>query len=666
MSHAAVASGPYPQTTPQQAASIQPGSITYTTTVGADGQVVYHPFKAVAASYQTPTGVVNGIQWIPAEATSVLPANATPADSNFASSFGRRTDSDRWRDEEYRRRKDDASRGSNRYDRDRYEDDEYYQRQREREEREREDREYRRPRDERDRDRERRTSGYGRIPGEYDKYATADLERRMADLDLERRERDRERELRERERERERDREYDRDRARPRRGSVYGGERPSSTYQTAPGGNYPSTYSTTSTSGTYTAAPGGNYPPPSPRPVSPYRNPAAPPRPASPYHAAPIAPRPVSPYQVGAVPRAASPFQAAAMQRAASPYGGGGIQRAASPYGGGGIQRAASPYGAGAIPRAASPYGGPRAASPYHGALPPRAASPYHGASAASSIYPAGHVLEGQPVRSTSSPYAPPVNLYANPNAPVGGYGAQAPYGTAYAGSGISSHASPRIGAAPLDPAITQPQAMLTVPEGFNRPPNRAQPYTQFEMIKVSDLDELLEGMPRMPAVLMPHDVYHEDWIRLMTDLSMAWAGTMPVPQYSTDGRPPKRSTLTADMIDLWNASFFLPRGVEMILYKGRERRSGRYAGTVDMHLPGFDRVDVSSPSESDDSEDEYDDRDRYRYGGAYGRSDGDARARRERKQERKKRKMEKKIRKRTKELERSYAIYLQCVPPTE
>ena len=146
----------------------------------------------------------------------------------------------------------------------------------------------------------------------------------------------------------------------------------------------------------------------------------------------------------------------------------------------------------------------------------------------------------------------------------------------------------------------------------------------------------------------------------------MAWAGTMPVPQYSTDGRPPKRSTLTADMIDLWNASFFLPRGVEMILYKGRERRSGRYAGTVDMHLPGFDRVDVSSPSESDDSEDEYDDRDRYRYGGAYGRSDGDARARRERKQERKKRKMEKKIRKRTKELERSYAIYLQCVPPTE
>ena len=28
-----------------QPGPIQPGSITYTTTVGADGQVVYHPFK---------------------------------------------------------------------------------------------------------------------------------------------------------------------------------------------------------------------------------------------------------------------------------------------------------------------------------------------------------------------------------------------------------------------------------------------------------------------------------------------------------------------------------------------------------------------------------------------------------------------------------------------
>jgi hypothetical protein len=30
-------------------------------------------------SYQTPQGVVHGIQWVPAEATQILPAGARPA-----------------------------------------------------------------------------------------------------------------------------------------------------------------------------------------------------------------------------------------------------------------------------------------------------------------------------------------------------------------------------------------------------------------------------------------------------------------------------------------------------------------------------------------------------------------------------------------------------------
>ena len=39
---------PFPQTTPQQAATIQPGPvITYTTTTAPDGRFVYHPFKCV-------------------------------------------------------------------------------------------------------------------------------------------------------------------------------------------------------------------------------------------------------------------------------------------------------------------------------------------------------------------------------------------------------------------------------------------------------------------------------------------------------------------------------------------------------------------------------------------------------------------------------------------
>ena len=49
MGHASPYGGttPFPQMTLQQAATIQPGAITYTTTTGPDGQVVYHPFKCV-------------------------------------------------------------------------------------------------------------------------------------------------------------------------------------------------------------------------------------------------------------------------------------------------------------------------------------------------------------------------------------------------------------------------------------------------------------------------------------------------------------------------------------------------------------------------------------------------------------------------------------------
>ncbi|KAH9850085.1 hypothetical protein C2E23DRAFT_887794 [Lenzites betulinus] len=682
MGHA-TPSGPYPNTTPQQASSIQPGSITYTTTTGADGRTIYHPFRAVPASYTTATGVVQGIQWIPAEATSVMPINATPAAADFSSNYNRGGQDGRYgqRDDDYRRR-NDGSRNSV-YDRDRrdqYEDDDYYGRDRDRVDRG---------------DRDRRSSTYG--AGGYDKYDTADIERRMRDVDLDRRDRDFERER-------------DRDRtARSRRNSVYGGaDRPTSTYQPATGGNYSSTGAYTSPGSTYAPAPGGAYPssasyhPPSPRPGnvlpragSPYRAAGALPRPSSPYQV-PIAPRPVSPYQAGAVPRAASPFQAAAIQRAASPYGGpggmqraaspspygGGIQRAASPYGAGGIQRAASPYGAGGIQRAASPYGG-GGVSAYASAMQ-RGASPYAGAAplpGGGGVYPPGHVLEGQPLRSHSrapspSPYGQTgaVNMYSNPQvsniygAPTSGYGASA---GGYGNSGIAAHASPRMGGGMIDPQ--QQASMLTVPEGFARPPNRAQPYTQFDIMKIQDMDEFLDVIPRMPAVLVPHDVYHEDWIRLMQDLAMAWAGTLPVPQYSSDGRAPKRSTLAADVIDLWNSSFFRARGVEMVLYKGRERRSGRHAGTMDMQLPGFDEYDVSSPSESSDDSDSAEERRRDRYGGGagYGRQAEaevreERRARRERKAERKRRKMEKKIKKRTKELEKTYAIYLQCVPPLE
>lgn len=57
----------------------------------------------------------------------------------------------------------------------------------------------------------------------------------------------------------------------------------------------------------------------------------------------------------------------------------------------------------------------------------------------------------------------------------------------------------------------------MPAPDGFSRPPNLAQSYTRFEPLKIQDMDDFYENIPRMPLVLVPHDVHHEDWIRLMT-----------------------------------------------------------------------------------------------------------------------------------------------------
>jgi hypothetical protein len=40
--------------------------------------------------------------------------------------------------------------------------------------------------------------------------------------------------------------------------------------------------------------------------------------------------------------------------------------------------------------------------------------------------------------------------------------------------------------------------------------------YTFFDTMKIQDMDDFYDNMPRMPKVLVPHDVYHEDWIRFI------------------------------------------------------------------------------------------------------------------------------------------------------
>ena len=221
------------------------------------------------------------------------------------------------------------------------------------------------------------------------------------------------------------------------------------------------------------------------RPPSPYLGPMAPPSPIAtvsnpgyapaagyptPNHP-PTGPGP-DPYQ-----RAASPYHGASpgyppepailsRSRAPSPIPGiapyGPRSRAPSP-----IPGAVPPYGARPRSRAASPLpGGP---SPYPPAPRSRAASPLPGAS---------------PLPYTGQP-----GFYGMPRSPhVGG-------GALLGGS---------------EPPLLPP------PDGFSRPANLAQSYTFFDTMKIQDMDDFYDNMPKMPMVLVPHDVYHEDWIRFI------------------------------------------------------------------------------------------------------------------------------------------------------
>ncbi|KAG8218827.1 hypothetical protein J3R82DRAFT_4505 [Butyriboletus roseoflavus] len=175
---------------PPSGGQIQPGAITYTTSTGPDGQVLYHPF-----SYQTPQGVVHGIQWVPAEATQILPAGATPANAEFAASWNRgylsRDDEkalEKWQKSEEKRRKkeekDSIRRLSKQFDKDMQEV------------------ELRTARDREIQTRERRRSFYGDAPppgygapgsATYGAYthspsnvSSVDLDRKFTDLEIER------------------------------------------------------------------------------------------------------------------------------------------------------------------------------------------------------------------------------------------------------------------------------------------------------------------------------------------------------------------------------------------------------------------------------------------------------------------------------------------------
>ncbi|EIN10391.1 hypothetical protein PUNSTDRAFT_51038 [Punctularia strigosozonata HHB-11173 SS5] len=668
--------GPMPvqPMSPTSTQQIQPGSITYTTSTGPDGRTIYHQFKAVAAAYQTPQGVVSGIQWIPAEATSVLPQNAQPATAEFAASWNRgylnrdeeRSLKDRQRDEDKRRRKEEKAAAKQR---------QWEEARREREmAEEREDMELRRARERDAVSISRRKSfnagappdsaglvgGFGQVPtgvgvggygasapfpsSGYDRSGYAgsgagDLERRFENLGLDGSAAQAELE-------------YAPERARR--------ERKRSTGFALPRSRKSSVV---------------NFDAPPRRPIDDGS--------------------PTDPYPPGGFGTAGS-----------AGYGGAGYptaRGAPSPYHGGTGLPGGYPSGyAGSDGSAGREETYNRRSSMYAGGAG-RAVSTY---ASDGRTYPVGHILEGQPMprspipgmpATVDAPYAYPTSRPPSRNA-GGSYPIARPvsrngYPTAPGGGGAYTAAPAAVGfptsrppsrlagsnmPAPVTGGFAADAAAgLSTPEGFSRPPNLAQPYTAFETLKIQDMDDFSNYIPRMPLVLMPHDVYHEDWIRFMQDVHLAWTGKLPVP----DSRPRRRSTLTIDLVELWNSSFFLARGVEVVLYKGRERRTGPGAGTVDPNLPMLEESELltssDSSSDSEDDDDAYSERERERYRGLYGSNApynrqweaqmAEGRLRRqERKAEKKRRTKEKKLRRKVRERERKYALYLTYVPLRE
>jgi hypothetical protein len=148
-----------------------------------------------------------------------------------------------------------------------------------------------------------------------------------------------------------------------------------------------------------------------------------------------------------------------------------------------------------------------------------------------------------------------------------------------------------------------------------------------------------------------------------LKDLTLAWAGKLPTSDSNGSSR---RSIATAGLIDLWNNSFFARRGVEVLLFKGHQRRSGQLIGQIERDLPGFSDdsdSDLSDSPSSDSSASSDNNYGRGRGGSAYNGSFTDARRRKaDRKAERKRK--EEKARRRAREREKTYALYIGCATP--
>lgn len=133
------------------------------------------------------------------------------------------------------------------------------------------------------------------------------------------------------------------------------------------------------------------------------------------------------------------------------------------------------------------------------------------------------------------------------------------------------------------------------------------------------------------------------------------------------DGKPPRPSTLAADLIDLWNVSYFFPRAIELVFFKGTERRTGPRAGTIERNWPGFhDDYDSSSSSSSGTESSECDVPPVSSYGppGMPQPTLAEMQyARRKRWEDKRRRRKEKRARRKARARQREYSVYITYTP---
>jgi len=85
---------------------------------------------------------------------------------------------------------------------------------------------------------------------------------------------------------------------------------------------------------------------------------------------------------------------------------------------------------------------------------------------------------------------------------------------------GFISRSSSPFGKSPYIPVSTIPgePQQLPAPEAFSRPINAANTFSPFDPVKVLDMDEIYDTrkLPRMPSLLLTHDIRPDDWKRCM------------------------------------------------------------------------------------------------------------------------------------------------------